>query len=200
MQTDGDDTWDNSRPEMDTILEPEIEPVSVTTTTTTTTTMSSAECQTELAPQKDTKVIETPRPVVWDPSTGQKQEEEEGLIIRIPTNLISKETKFLNGKISDDFVNLSELPKLTPLNLKDRDKYLKARLGAIEKHNTSYKYYNGPPPLRCLLSTERDMPQLRPIKKLRANGFGPSDQVELDFRDLPKLRPINPHLLVSNNS
>ena len=192
MQTDGDDTWDNSRPEMDTVLDIQTEVVA---------TMSSAECQTEMTPQKETRVIETPRPLVSDPSTGQKQEEEEGLVIRIPTKLISKETKFLNGKISDDFVNISELPKLTPLNLKDREKFLMARLGAMEKHTLSHKkYYNGPPPLRCLLSSERDMPQLRPIKRLRANGFGPSDQVELDFRDLPKLRPINPPLLVSNNS
>ena len=193
MQTDGDDTWDNSNPEMDAVLEQQTEDVSLTAT------MSSAECQTELAPQVP-KVAETTRPVVWDPSTGQKQEEEEGLIIRIPTKFISKETKFLNGKISDDFVNISELPKLTPLNLKDREKFLMHRLGAMERHTVSHKkYYNGPPPLRCLLSAERDMPQLRPIKILRANGFGPSDQVELDFRDLPKLRPLNPRLLVNNS-
>ena len=191
MQTDGDDTWDNSKPEMDTILEIEIEAASASKT--------SSECQTENMTQMEEVKVE---PAIWDPSTGQKekQEGEDVLMIRIPTHLISKETKFLNGKIADDFVNIAELPKLTPLNLKDREKFFQTKVGWADRcADFQRKYYDNPPPLRSLFTSERGIPQLKPIKNIRTNGFTSSAQVDLDFRDLPKLRPIIP-LIVTNNS
>ena len=194
MQTDGDDTWDNSKPEMDTILEIEIEAASAS--------KISSECQTEKVTHTAKLAEVKVEPAVWDPSTGQKekQEDEDVLMIRIPTHLLSKETKFLNGKIADDFVNVAELPKLTPLNLKDREKLFQTKVGWADRcADFQRKYFDSPPPLRSLFTSERGIPQLKPIKNIRTNGFCPSTQVELDFRDLPKLRPIIP-MIVSNNS
>ena len=192
MQTDGDDTWDNSKPEMDEVLvEMEIEPSAPVATFSTTT---STECQTEMSPVN--KVLESalqPRPVMKEPLEEKlPMKEEEGFVIRIPIHRISKETKFLNGNLSDDFVNLDELPKLIPLNPTDRERHFQDKLGADNIANIRNKHLE-PPPLRLLINSQKGMPQLTPIKNLISNGFHtPPLPPELDFRDLPKLRPLIP--------
>lgn len=188
MQTEGDPTWDNSKSWLD---DDSDQMDSSQTQVSDKPQVASCECQTE-APSP-VKLSTTS----WDPSTGQTNE-EDGLIVRYPLERISEDIKFLNGEIASDFVDITELPKLQPINPQVYLKMLENKCGGPEAFKRMRIDVSSPPPMRPLFN-HKGLPKLRPINDLiKECASNTIYNNEIKYDDMPKLRPLKPLLLVGN--